>query len=72
MDQYFANLDSDALISELKARIDGYYEWLLNSGRLARWRIAHDTYFGQRGNHNSSWINQGGEQGELNFLMSNE
>lgn len=70
--EYFAALPADRLASELQARIDAYYSWILTSGRLARWRIAYDTYYGQRGAHNSSYITPGGKQGELSFLMSNE
>lgn len=70
--EYFAALPQDQLAGELKARIDGYYNWVLMSGRLARWRIAYNTYYGQRGQHNSSFVSAGGEKGELSFLMSNE
>jgi hypothetical protein len=70
--EYFAALPPERLAAELQARIDAYYQWVLTSGRLARWRIAYDTYYGQRGSHNSSYITPGGKQGELSFLMSNE
>lgn len=70
--EYFAALPADRLAAELQSRIDSYYNWILTTGRLARWRIAYDTYYGQRGSHNSSYISSGGKQGELSFLMSNE
>ena len=69
---YFAALPPDQLAAELQSRIDAYYNWILTTGRLARWRIAYDTYYGQRGQHNSSFVQAGGKQGELSFLMSNE
>lgn len=72
MEQYFANLPTDDLIKELSLRIDNYYSWILNSGRLGNWRRRYNTYHGQRGLHSSSQITSGGEQGELSFLMSNE
>jgi len=70
--EYFAALPPDRLAAELQARIDAYYSWILSSGRLARWRLAYDTYYGQRGAHNSSYITPSGKQGELSLLMSNE
>lgn len=70
--EYFAALPPERLAAELQSRIDAYYNWILTSGRLARWRIAYDTYYGQRGGHNSSYVTGGGRQGELAFLMSNE
>lgn len=70
--EYFAALPPDRLAGELLQRIDSYYSWILNSGRLARWRTAYDTYYGQKGTHNSSYVTAGGEKGELSFLMSNE
>lgn len=70
--EYFAALPADQLAAELQSRIDAYYQWILTTGRLARWRIAYDTYYGQRGAHNSSYITPGGKQGELSFLMTNE
>ena len=71
-DVYFANLPPDELTGELANRVDGYYNWLLTSGRLARWRIAFDTMYGDRGSHSSYEIRAGGKQGELSFLQSNE
>lgn len=72
MEQYFASLPTSDLIKELSLRIDDYYMWVLNSGRLAKWRNAYNTYHGQRGIHNSSYISSAGDQGELSALMSNE
>lgn len=69
---YFAALPAEDLAGELIKRVDGYYNWVMTSGRLARWRVAYDTYYGQRGTHNSSFVSAGGEKGELSFLMSNE
>jgi len=71
-DKYFAALPTVDLRAECVRKTDAYYNWTLTSGRLARWRIAYDTYYGQRGQHNSSWVTSGGEQGELSMLMSNE
>lgn len=70
--EYFANLPDEQLVGELDSRINGYYNWILTSGRLARWRLAYNTYYGDRGTHNASFIQAGGKQGELSFLMSNE
>lgn len=70
--EYFAALPAEQLAAELQSKIDAYYQWLLTSGRLSRWRIAYDTYYGQRGQHNSSYVTAGGDKGELSFLMSNE
>ena len=70
--QYFANLPGDELIQELTSRVDSYYNWLIQSGRLTRWRIAYSTYYGTRGSHKSWSITSGGDKGELSFLMSNE
>lgn len=72
MEQYFANLPVNDLIKELSLRIDNYYSWVLNSGRLGKWRRAYDAYHGQRGTHNSSFVSGGGDQGEISYLMSNE
>lgn len=72
MTEYFANLEDQELAAELMKRVDDYYSWILTSGRLARWRVAYNTYYGQRGTHNSSYVSEGGEKGELSFLMSNE
>lgn len=70
--RYFAELEPDALAAEIIQRKDDYLRWCLNTGRIGRWKIAFDTYYGQRGNHNSSYVTAAGEQGELSFLMSNE
>lgn len=70
--EYFAALDPDRLAGELKSRIDAYYNWILMTNRLARWRSAYNTYYGQRGTHSSHYVSAAGEKGELSFLMSNE
>lgn len=72
MEKYFASLPTSDLIRELSHRIDDYYTWVLNTGRLGKWRTAYNTYHGQRGNHNSSFIRSAGDQGELSFLMCND
>src|SRR5260221_14204948 len=72
MEQYFASLPADELCRELNHRVESYYNWILMTGRLARWRRAFDTYYGQRGTHNSSYVSSQGDKGELSFLMSNE
>lgn len=72
MTEYFASLPDDQLAKECQKRVDDYYEWILNTDRLSRWRIAYDTYYGQRGSHNSSYVSAGGDNDELSFLMSNE
>lgn len=72
MNQYFAALEASDLAKDLSGKIDKYYQWLLVSGRLARWRMSFDSYYGQRDSHNSSYITASGEQGELSFLMANE
>ncbi len=71
-DQYFANLPSEDLTPKLCARVEAYYNWLLTSGRLERWRVAYNTYYGNRGSHRSYSVTAAGEKGELSFLMSNE
>lgn len=70
--EYFASLPADQLAGELDSRVSAYHNWILTSGRLSRWRIAYDTYYGQRGGHNASFITPAGKQGELSLLMSNE
>ncbi len=70
--EYFANQDPDSLCKDLMGKIDHYYNWLMVSGRLGRWRIAFDTYYGQRDRHRSSHVTASGEKGELSFLMANE
>jgi len=72
MTEYFASLPDDQLARECQKRVDDYYDWILNTDRLSRWRIAYDTYYGQRGSHNSSYVSAGGDNNELSFLMSNE
>lgn len=72
MVQYFAALPGDQLCRELIHKRDAYYKWLMTSGRLGRWRMAFDTYYGQRDQHNSSYVTASGEKGELSFLMANE
>lgn len=69
---YFASLPPDELAKELMGKVDNYLQWCLMSGRIARWRTAFDTYYGQRDQHSSQFITAAGEQGELSFLMSNE
>lgn len=71
-DVYFANLPGDELTVELAHRVDAYYNWLLTSGRLSRWRLAYNTFYGQRGDQKSFQVTSAGKQGELSFLMSNE
>jgi len=70
--EYFAALPGDRLAAELEGRVNAYYQWILVTGRLSRWRIAFDTYYGQRGAHNASYITPAGDKGELSLLMSNE
>jgi hypothetical protein len=70
--EYFAALPAVRLAPELIQRKDSYYNWILSTGRLGRWRIAYDNYYGQTGQHNSSHVTSGGEKGELSFLKSNE
>lgn len=72
MKQYFASLPSDDLAKELIQKIDHWQQWCMVTGRLGRWRMAFDSYYGQRGQQNSSYITAGGDQGELSLLMSNE
>lgn len=78
--EYWAALDlnepdrqkKSGISGELNHRIDAYYNWILTSNRLSRWRTAYNTYYGQRGTHNASYISAAGDKGELSFLMSNE
>jgi hypothetical protein len=70
--EYWASGATRDVIREGTKRKDSYYNWLLTSGRLARWRTAYDTYYGQRGTHSSQYVTAAGDQGELSFLMSNE
>lgn len=70
--EYPFAFEQSRLVGEINARIDAYYNWVLMTGRLARWRTAFNTYYGQRGSHNSSSVSAAGEKGELSFLMSNE
>lgn len=72
MEQYFANLPVQDLIKELSSRIDNYYSWVLNSGKLGKWRRAYNAYHGQRGSHSSGQVTSGGDQGEISYLMCNE
>lgn len=69
---YFATIPSDELCNDLMHKQDTYYNWLMVSGRLGRWRMAFDTYYGQRDQHRSSYVTAAGEKGELSFLMANE
>lgn len=69
---YFAALPPDELCRDLMHKQDTYYNWLMVSGRLGRWRTAFDTYYGQREKHNSAFVTQAGVKGELSFLMANE
>jgi len=70
--EYFASLPAEALAQELTQRIESYYSWVLTTGRLQRWRTAYDTYYGRRGQHQSTYITPGGDAGELSLLMCNE
>jgi hypothetical protein len=70
--EYFANQIPDDLAKDLMGKIDHYYNWLMVSGRLGRYRIAFDSYYGQRDQHRSSHVTAAGEKGELSFLMANE
>lgn len=70
--EYFALDEAEALAKDLMSRVDYYYNWLMTSGRLGRWRMAFDSYYGQRDRHRSSYVMEAGEKGELSFLMANE
>jgi hypothetical protein len=70
--EYWAALPPDRLAGELERKVKSYYDWVLNSGRLARWRAGYDTYYGNRGTHKSYQVQAAGEKGELSFLMDNE
>lgn len=70
--EYWAALEPDRLASELERKVKAYYSWVLNSGRLSRWRAGYDTYYGNRGTHKSYQVQAAGEKGELSFLMDNE
>jgi hypothetical protein len=72
MIQYWPTLPDQELCNEAMSRVNSYFEWLLFTNRIRRWRLAYDTYYGKRGQHNSSFITAGGDKGELSFLMSNE
>lgn len=72
MKPYYASLPAEELCQELTTKIDNYLQWCLITGRIARWRMAYDSYYGQRDSHNSSYVSAAGEQGELSFLMANE
>lgn len=70
--EYWAAQPAERLAQELNRRVEAYYNWVLNSGRLARWRLGFDTYYGNRGSHKSSSVTVAGEKGELSFVMDNE
>lgn len=70
--EYFAAVGRDRIAAEIQARIDAYYNWILVTNRLSRWRTAYNTYYGQRGTHAAHYVQAGGDKGELAFLMSNE
>jgi hypothetical protein len=72
MNKYFASQDQQSLAPELQKRIDSYYQYLSESGRLAIYRKSYDTYYGHAGNHRSDGISRSGDQGELSLLHSNE
>lgn len=72
MKEYFASVEADRLAGDLYGKVDNYYQWLMMSGRLARMRMAFDSYYGQRSSHNSQFVRASGEKGELSFLMANE
>lgn len=69
---YWASLGPEECAAEVVRRVEAYRNWILNTGRLARWRMAHDTYYGNRGSHKSYQVQSAGEKGELSFVMDNE
>lgn len=72
MDQYFAALEADRLGTELQARVDAYFQWIMTTGRLARWRLAYDTYYGRNGLHQTTHITAAGKKGELSLVGTGE
>ena len=68
-DKYFASLPSDECAEEALHRIDDYYQYLKNSGRIYIWRKSYEQYY--KGLMRGARINQAGTEGEYSILNIN-
>lgn len=66
---YFATLTGKDLAAACFERIDGYYQYLLTSGRLDLYRRLRRAYY--RGYHSGAQLNAGGEQDEFTMMEAN-
>lgn len=71
--QYFATLDSKELAAENMKKVSDYRDYLTRSGHFARMKKSYTYYYGfsDKGNFNSSYIGEGGEQGSLSMMRVN-
>jgi hypothetical protein len=72
--QYWAAQPTEQFGKEVIRRVNSYYEYLLNSGMLRKYRKSYDTYYGYSASgffQSTSDVIQGGEQGELSLLKVN-
>lgn len=70
---YFANLPEDQIGMELYSKVTQFYDEIAQNGQLMMWNAAHRYYFSldDRGRHEATAIQEGGEQGELSILKAN-
>lgn len=70
---YFASLPTDEIGQELISKVDGYYNYLSESGLLSRFKKAYRAYYGlsKDGFSDTTEVGAGGSQGEYSVLKVN-
>lgn len=71
---YFACASSDEIASELQAKVDSYYNYVISSNLVELWRRAYRAYYGMRNDNQDGYgwgvfdvggLMAGGDQGEI-------
>ncbi len=73
LSEYFAAAPSDEIATELQAKVDEYYNYVISSNLVELWRRSYRAYYGMRQNVGASgWgvfdvagLNASGDQGEI-------
>lgn len=68
-DRYFATKPSGELCADLMDKVDGYYKYLLTSGRLNIWKRSYEAY--NKGLLRGARINKGGAENEFSLMNVN-
>lgn len=70
MNQYFGNLPSEAIGSEILEKVQEYYEYVRACGRLSLWRRSYEAYYRQHYQGGETY--RAGEQGEIHKVSVNQ